>query len=86
MTIPKHAMRCLECGVVIWHKDHAVGCRFYKPPVQRQMMTTPAATLIMDSLSPPMCLVIVQRGRKAKPVTAGDRLPPLMSQPEKEEG
>ena len=35
MTIPKHAMRCLECGVVIWHKDHAVGCRFYKPPVQR---------------------------------------------------
>ena len=34
MTIPKHAMRCLECGVVIWHKDHAVGCRFYKPSPQ----------------------------------------------------
>ena len=31
-TIPKHAVKCPECGVVIWYKDHAVGCRFYKPP------------------------------------------------------
>ena len=29
---PKHAVRCLECKVLIWHKDHMESCRFYKPP------------------------------------------------------